>query len=1559
MQKKNELKILIMRRTFKMIVMAVMAIVCSHTVSAATITIPTAKGSYISWNDATGSGYTIENDGANVGSTGMNSICKFTINNTVQQDYTLTFALGSKYEAKLKVTLEGETMVLDKTVTIPNTGSWTPTEEQSFFIEQLPVGTYKLTFKVTQASSYAGNWGKLAFYAGDGMNHIPGTLTIDMGTYGGGAHAENNNDNVGYIVDGATAIYDFYCDEPGAYQISTYLQRYNQGGNMNIQITDTDTGNTEADGTYVIASTAPNSYTLTNILVPGELTKGRKHMTFTFSGGSSYICNYKALTFTKVADHYAGIAGVSIEGQTMTKGSGYDWNCNLPKRYNEGEVAFRLLKNNCSLTLTASNNGTPLAVTTLGDDTYSIPTPGYNEEAIVTAAVTPENEAVTNKLSYTLRIFHMGDPLLKKKTLSTMTGKNNCIVTLTFDREMQDAEATVQGGTTDVQHVVAEGGKSTLKFPVWDLEWNTRHTFTLTHAADLDGNTPADPITIDINVGSRPQGEKKVYDYVVGTTTELLNAIKALNSKGGTTRKTIFLKKGTYMMPEESTIITAQNVSLIGQAMDSVILQGTSKVDGHASALIKADGNGLYLQDLTLRTSHWRTGEFYGRVLAVYATNEKTVMKRVAMQGQQDTYLCGHRAYHEDCAIYGTVDFIYSGGDNFFHRNDIVIENRSGNVITAPATDKTQRWGMVFDSCTIKRAPGATLVTNGSYTLGRPWHNEPRTYYLNTRMEVLPSDVGWAGMSDVPTHFYEYNSMDGNGKPLNLSKRGNSSSSTNHYKPVLTDDEARLYTARRVLCGTDAWDAPAQCRQLAAPTKLTLDNNILEWQAVENARCYVICKNGVYLACTTATKYELDNVEAGATYSVSAANQMGGIEKEAQVKAIEPEPEAREKTPAFPGAEGYGRYVTGGRGGKVYHVTNLKDSGTGSFRWACEQSGTRTIVFDVSGTIHLKSQLKLTKGNVTIAGQTAPGDGICVADWDFAIAAPNVIIRYMRFRPSDTSQGEPDGLGGMDGKNIIVDHCSISWSVDECCSVYGNEHMTVQWSIVSQSLRYSTHSKTAHGYGGNWGGKGATYHHNLLAHHDSRTPRFGNRPTYVQQDTTDYRCNVIYNWSGNGCYGGEGMKVNMVNNYYKPGPATDQRATGSHLPLKYRICGLGVSSQEDNGSYHIWGKYFVDGNENADYPTLKEKNWEMGIYPQIATTNWGYTATTKDTMRLAEPLPFMAVTTHTAQQAYERVLEYAGASLHRDWVDSLAVSDTRLHRATYTGSGDGDLPGIIDTPYDMKPQNADDSWTPWPVLTSITPLTDTDGDGMPDEWEIRHGLNPNNTADGNIRDQEGYTNLEHYLNSIVAHITEAQNEGGIMEGYLEYATEDDITGAVTIPTDYLDPYKADITVDATGRQAAKILNDSFDSFSHGDKATFRLNCKTAGSYTFKFDAATTRSDFKLLFAITDEATGAVETKKTVSIANTGNWQQYKTCTFDTDDITEGIKTLAMTWQSSSGQYTGNVKNISISLKQTTGIMIQTTDNVLDNSTLYDLQGRRTLYPQRGLYIYKGKKVVLK
>lgn len=485
---------------------------------------------------------------------------------------------------------------------------------------------------------------------------------------------------------------------------------------------------------------------------------------------------------------------------------------------------------------------------------------------------------------------------------------------------------------------------------------------------------------------------------------------------------------------------------------------------------------------------------------------------------------------------------------------------------------------------------------------------------------------------------------------------------------------------------------------------------------------------------------------------------------------------AQTQVPAFPGAEGFGRFATGGRTGTVYHVTTLEDnSQQGSFRYACERSGFRTVVFDVSGTIHLKRALAI-KGDITIAGQTAPGDGICVADYPVTLNGNNVIIRYMRFRLGNkyVANHEGDGFGSMDHNNIIIDHCSVSWSIDECLSVYGGQNLTVQWCIASQSLKNAGHSKGAHGYGGNWGGYKASYHHNLVVHNESRTPRLGPRPGTQQHEHMDMRNNVIYNWAGEGCYGGEGMNVNMVNNYYKPGPATMAKVSSLQSDLiGKRIAKIGIRTtaytkhdtsnpNEWDVMWHKWGTFYVDGNYNSQYNDVTADNWTYGIYNQIsndASVDYTFTDQVKQDMRLSQPLNYETVTTHSAQTAYERVLAYAGASLHRDALDNIIVTDTRNGTATMTGNGN--LSGIINTQDDAVSYITGTDG-PWPTLVGQPMLTDTDGDGMPDTWEDSHGLNKNNAADGKTITSSGYTHLEIYLNALVEDITTAQNADGIV-----------------------------------------------------------------------------------------------------------------------------------------------------------------------------------------------------
>ncbi len=429
---------------------------------------------------------------------------------------------------------------------------------------------------------------------------------------------------------------------------------------------------------------------------------------------------------------------------------------------------------------------------------------------------------------------------------------------------------------------------------------------------------------------------------------------------------------------------------------------------------------------------------------------------------------------------------------------------------------------------------------------------------------------------------------------------------------------------------------------------------------------------------------------------------------------------------AFPGAEGFGADATGGREGSVIEVTNLNDGGSGSLRAAIEASGTRTVVFRVSGTISLQSNLEISNPNITIAGQTAPGDGICVKGYPLKVQADNVIIRYIRSRLGDVNNVEDDAMNGRHHKNIILDHCSMSWSVDECASFYDNDNFTMQWCLLSESLYESVHDKGRHGYGGIWGGKGATFHHNLLAHHTSRNPRFcGSR--YSNQpdlEKIDHRNNVIYNWGFNSCYGAEGGSYNIVNNYYRYGPATSP---------KNRI----ISPDPDNGSNAqpagVWGSFYITGNYVRGYPATTEDNWATGVQ--------GVNETTKESIKLTSPVSAPAITEHSAEAAYEYVLANAGAVLPaRDVLDTRVVREALTGTATYGGVY-GTAVGIIDTQTTVGG---------WPTLNSTTAPADSDHDGMPDDWEDARGLNKNDASDRNgDLNGNGYTNLEDYLNSLV------------------------------------------------------------------------------------------------------------------------------------------------------------------------------------------------------------------
>lgn len=420
---------------------------------------------------------------------------------------------------------------------------------------------------------------------------------------------------------------------------------------------------------------------------------------------------------------------------------------------------------------------------------------------------------------------------------------------------------------------------------------------------------------------------------------------------------------------------------------------------------------------------------------------------------------------------------------------------------------------------------------------------------------------------------------------------------------------------------------------------------------------------------------------------------------------------AQEKVLAFPGAEGFGKYATGGRGGEVLFVTNLNDDGPGSFRQAVKKKGPRTVLFTVSGNIRLKSAVFIHNGDLTIAGHSAPGDGICIQGYPVSLKASNIIIRFLRFRLGDEEGVESDAFSGNDGsENVIIDHCSMSWATDECASFYRNRNFTMQWCIISESLNQSVHAKGAHGYGGIWGGIGASFHHNLLAHHTSRMPRFSGSSTTPNpaDELVDFRNNVIYNWSNNNIYGGERGKYNVVNNYFKPGPATPSKKSWMVNPSE------------------PYGKFFIQGNIYEGNEGLTTDNW-----------NGGVKADDLDAVRATTAFSAEGIPDQNAKQAFEAVVEHAGASLSRDMVDRRVVKEVCDGTASFGKNKDG----IIDSQNDVGG---------WPVLKASPAGKDSDEDGMPDKWEVQHKLDSNNPSDGRKRSSGShFTNLEIYLNELV------------------------------------------------------------------------------------------------------------------------------------------------------------------------------------------------------------------
>ena len=717
------------------------------------------------------------------------------------------------------------------------------------------------------------------------------------------------------------------------------------------------------------------------------------------------------------------------------------------------------------------------------------------------------------------------------------------------------------------------------------------------------------------------------------------------------------------------------------------------------------------------------------------------------------------------------------------------------------------------------------------------------------------------------------------------------------------------------------------------------------------------------------------------------------------------------QTPAFPGAEGHGRYVTGGRGGTVIHVTNLNDKGAGSFRNAVSGSAKKIVVFDVGGVIALSSNVNIG-ANTTILGQTAPAPGITLRYYTVNPNGNNIIIRYIRFRRGQEKDVN-DGADASTARNftgIILDHCSLSWSIDEVASFYDNNNFTMQWCTIGESLNNAGHNKGAHGYGGIWGGKLASFHHNLICHVNNRSPRFNgaryewtgytNNYDYskyqweneVQAENVDFRNCVIYN-CGNGCYGGPGGgQVNIVNNYYKSGPAGNTN----------RVTQVTVGA-EGNASGHpkYWNmtsRYFIDGNQmnnTANFNGWSNIAYDNGTYtidgeqwsPDPNHYNGSNVTYKKNTsgvdcvrIRLEEPAPTGEVTTHSAATAYNKVLQYSGASLNSDDVDLRYFQEAKSGTATYTGSVTG-TPGRIDKVSDINGYTEANFGT-----GSRADDFDTDKDGIPDAWETANGLNPNDASDAvkyTLDPVKYYTNIEVYANSLVQDIMVNENaeaEEAAKEYYPAYKKEDG-TQVEAINT---------LGLDLTGNTGGgtgetKIYTVSFngtdnenpvgyfgygspwdESTSTGNKHNF--NPKFAGTY----GDITFTSGLKMEGSTLVQFTTTAPTSTVIIVQST--WSD-KTIKFDDTELavatattptgSTGVRVYTITGVGAGehkitrGNGESGLLYVEVQEESATGITLPTAKTTQGDGITYNLAGQRVNSSYKGIVIRNGRKYIQK
>lgn len=868
-----------MNKSMRFLLVLILAIIGQ--VSTWGASSPTSVGNYINLKDGTYSGPTLydkadSEGGYKVGNIRNGYWCSYDINVTEQAYYSLCMAIHYNSGGVMNVTITDATTgaeEVNQDITITKDLAKDYGNEVAMPISYplskgvktmklsfTPVGKYLMDFenlRVTKRADYDPDATitlksakvdglSLPTEALQALKDNKGTYTLSGNTYTKVPEliawmSDNTQANVTSAIDGTSVIYTIKALNYESTLTVEGLSIYTPGENdKTVQLKYT------TEGAYGKGNWSNGLYSL----LSSDLD-GWNNSSFKLNDTKNTIqipsnIKVKQVIFKDLSNNYNGAASISevtSEGATAylptrrdaTKGQSYDLCVNIEGHQTGKEIVFNLIKAGqptawIELTVEETTEGNPTVVST--------------------------NSTVVD---------------------------NHAVITVNFDREVKAAKATC-----NQQTLSADGGSTSLQFAVWDLEYNSNYTLQLAakNVSDNYGNHAKEDIVVNFATAAAPTVEQAAYDYVVSNATELDAAITALRKSNNTAdaaRKVVFLKNGKYTYgtltgPYQHNVSLKENknniynVSLIGESKEGVLIEGTT--DGITSSTLDlGDGTGNYLQDITIRNNYDFRSTLKGVSVAINGGN-KTVLKNVALQASQDTYVTGKRTYLENCDIYGTTDFICGGGNIYFERCNLILGNKTGNVISAPNTDAATKWGYVFQNCTVKADEGASLVADGNWNLGRPWQNEPRTYYLNTKMEVLCSDAGWTNMGNLVTHFYEYQSYDKDGKLIDLSTRKNSPTSLNQYSPILTDEEAAQFTLRNVLGGSDSWDAISETKLCAAPEQVTIQENTLSWQAVADARCYVIFKNGEYMGNTTATSF---TINGAGNYAVCAANKNGGL----------------------------------------------------------------------------------------------------------------------------------------------------------------------------------------------------------------------------------------------------------------------------------------------------------------------------------------------------------------------------------------------------------------------------------------------------------------------------------------------------------------------------------------------------------------------------------------------------------------------------------------------------------------------------------------------------------